>query len=300
MLNRLTPLYPAISAHEVRSHLRATGDEEAGLIESYILAAQQEIESNCERALAAAKYELVLPKWPENSYVTSKRLPFEGTQFRTVKGSVIGLEMPPILKVESIQYYDDDNVSQTVSSYDLCSKTEPGELRPELDETWPDIYSRWDAITITFWAGHVIPLTLDDANDRFVSVTGYPFADDDTLVISKSGNTNTFVGDVAVLPTGVSANTTYYVVNASGSGFQIASSSGGLAVTLGAPTASGEAVDLLFAGKLDPMYRLILMNIASKSWSERCAAGSCACTGDDFDHDPLLSKLKWRSPAEWI
>jgi hypothetical protein len=284
----------------VRSQLRATGDEESDLIASYILAAQQEIETHCERALCVAKYELVLPRFPSNAVVTSKRLPFECDQYRDVPGSVISLEMPPVLKVASIQYYDGSNVSQTYTTHDLCLKTEPAELRQELDEVWPSTYSRWDAVTITFWAGHVIPIELDDDDDVFVSTTGYPFANNDTLVISKSGNVNEFVGDVAVLPSGVSANTTYHVINVSGSRFQIASSSGGSAVTLGAPTASGEAIDLLFAGKLDPMHRLILMNLAANSWSERCQSGECACNGDDFNNNPLLRKLKWRSPCEWV
>lgn len=301
MLTRRTPLYPAISSHEVRAQLRATSDEESSLIESYILAAQQEIETHCERALSVAKYELILPRFPSNSVTTSKMLPFECDRFRNVPGAVISLEMPPVQKIASIQYYDGDNVSQTLTDYDLCNRTEPAELRPDIDdEVWPTTYSRWDAVTITFWAGHVIPITFTDVGDTFTSVTGYPFAANDTLVLSKSGNSNELVGDVAVLPTNASANTTYYAVNVSGNTFKIASSSGGSAITLGAPTASGEAIDLLFAGSLDPMYRLILMNIAAKSWSERCNSGECSCSAEDFQHNPLLRKMKWRSPCEWV
>lgn len=301
MLTRRTPLYPALSPHEVRAQLRATGDEETALIESYILAAQSEIESHCERALSAGKFELVLPCWPLAGCSLSRHLPFaDDSYFRNVPGAAVHLEMPPVLKVASIQYYDADNTLQSLEDWDLCNLSAPGELRPAIDETWPTVKSRWDAIKITFWAGHVIPLELDAAEDQFISISGYPFADDDQIVISKSGNVNEVVGDVAVLPSGVSAATTYHVVNASGNRFQIAASSGGSAISLGAPTASGQAIQLLFAGTLEPMHRLILLHMAARSWGARCPQGGCACSGDDFHTDPLLRKLKWRSPVESV
>lgn len=301
MLNRLTTLHPAMSPNEIRQHMRIVGDEESPLISSYILAAQDEIQRHAERSLVTAQFELVLPRWPTGS-TTSKRLPFDEGRFRCVPGAAIYLEMPPVNKISEVIYYDPDGVQQSldVSDLDLCNVTEPCQLRPEQGTFWPAVQSRWDAVRIKFWAGSVAPLAVDADADRFTSVSGYPFANGEALTLSKSGNSNPYLGDVAVLPTGTSANTTYYVVNASGSAFQIAETAGGTAVSLGLPSTSGQAIDLIFAGELQPLHRLVLMQMVSRSWTARCAEGTCACGAEAFMVDPLLRKMKWRSPVDFV
>jgi len=298
MINRLTPLRPVLSASEVRCHLRLVDDSESDLLESYLLAAMEEIEHQCERALCAAQYSLTLPAWPVYSSAISGPLPFaENDPYRSVSGQLVELHRPPVRKITSLQYYDASNQSQTLDSdeYQLLTITEPSELRPAADTNWPSVKNRRDAITITFWAGHVIPIAVASYNDdTLTSLTGYPFANGDSFVISKSGNTNSLVGDVSVFPGGISERTTVYVVNASGSQFQIALSAGGSAISLVAPTASGEAVDLLFAYELDHWQRRALLMMAGKAFAMRCPQGGCVCSADDFQSDPILRRMKWR------
>lgn len=307
-IKRLTPLRPALSSAEVRSHLRQIDAHEAGLIDGYVLASQQDIEIQCERAITAAQFRLTLPGFPPGSITRLVSQPFEESHYdgyssRTgayTDGSGILLKMCPVVAITSIAYYDVDNAAQTYSTYNLFTDDEPGVVRQSLGTFWPNTYSRGDAVTITFWAGSLIPLTVNVATDTFTSVTGYPFADDDPVIISKSGNSNSVIGDVASVPDGITENTTYYVVSSTGTTFQIAATVGGAAVSLGNPSASGQSIDLLFAGQIEPYHRLALLQMTSKAFGERCPQGGCVCSADEFESYPMLRRLKWRSPVEFV
>jgi hypothetical protein len=228
-------------------------------------------------------------------------LPFE-TDHRhyTTDGAAIQLQMCPVLAIASIEYFDEENDQQTYDDFVLSRDEEPGLVRQALGEYWPATYRRHDAVTITFWAGSLVPLSFNAETGRFTSTTGYEFADGDEVVISKSGNSNTAMGDIAAVPDGVEENRTYYVVSASGATFEIAETVGGDAVSLAAPSAGGQSVDLLFAGQIEPYHRLALLQMAAKAFGERCPEGGCVCSADDFESNPMLRRLKWRSPVEFV
>jgi len=208
--------------------------------------------------------------------------------------------MVPVGKIESISYFDRYNAAQSYTGWNLFADSEPAELRQALDTSWPTTFQRRDAVTITFWSGHIIPLSVDVATDEFVSLTGYPFVNGDEITLSKSGNSNAEFGDVAVLPDGVSELTSYYVRDVSGSRFKVAATSGGAAISLANPAADGVAIDLLFAGEIDPFHRLALLQMTAKAFGERCPEGGCVCSASDFETNPMLRRLKWRSPVEFM
>jgi hypothetical protein len=230
-----------------------------------------------------------------------RALPFDTDEFRhETDGSAVCLNMVPTAKIDSITYYDAYNEQQEYDDWNLFADSEPGELRQALDTSWPTTIQRRDAVTITFWAGQIVPLTVDLATDTFTSVTGYPFVNGEEITISKSGNSNPDIGDVAALPDGVTAQTTYYVRDVSGNSFKIAASSGGAAVGLASPSADGAAIDLLFAGEIDPFHRLALLQITAKAYGERCPEGGCVCSASDFESNPMLRRLKWRPPVQFM
>jgi len=301
MIKPLSPMRPVLSSAEVRAHLRNLDTEESGLIDAYLLASQSDIEIQCERSLVMRKFRLILPRFPsrDNGKIGPQPFADDDSDLR-IDGSAILLEMVPVGFIESISYYDRDNALQSYEDWNLFSDAEPAELRQVLDTSWPTTYSRRDAVTITFWSGHVIPLALDAGNDQFISLTGYPFVNGQEITISKSGNSNPEAGDVAVLPTGLDSFTTYHVRDVSGNRFKIAASSGGDALSLAEPTTDGEAIDLLFAGELDPYHRLALLQMTAKAFGDRCPQGGCVCSKEDFETNPMLRRLKWRSVAEFM
>lgn len=107
-------------------------------------------------------------------------------------GSVV-FPFAPVSSVEEIQYFDSDNVSQTltVSDFYLYNYDDKSVLEPKNNIVWPSIYNRKDAINITFVAGYGadntnIPVTITRAirllaahwyENRTASVVGVSITD---------------------------------------------------------------------------------------------------------------------------
>lgn len=270
-------------------------------MKAYILAAQQDIESSCERALVMAKWRLTLPSFPgRSSTPVYGGLPFENLHDQKIytNGSAILLRMVPAAKVASITYYDGNNDSATYEDY-IFLPHEPAEVCQELDTTWPTTYRRRDAVTIDFWAGEIAPLSVNLTTNTFTSLTGYPYTNGDEITFSASGNSNSAMGDVAALPGGITEGTTYFVRDVSGSTFKVAATEGGAAIDVTAP-ATGYEIDLLFAGALQPFHKLALFQMAAKAYGERCPQGGCVCSADEMAVNPVYRRLLWRSPVEFV
>lgn len=67
----------------------------------------------------------------------------------------IRLTVGPVASVTEIKYFDADNAEQTLSAsvYELDGDSVGAFIRLKTDQTWPTIYDRKDAISITFVAG---------------------------------------------------------------------------------------------------------------------------------------------------
>lgn len=298
----VSPMHPALSAAEVRTHLRNFDTAESSLIDAYLMAVQEDIQIQCERSIVVRKFRLVLPRFPGGTAGLNRNQPFRDS-CSDVKsyGSVCNLEMVPVRSIESITYFDAANAVQEYDAFTLFSDAEPAELRQELGTSWPQTYYRRDAATITFWAGDIVPLTVDATTDRFASVTGFPFVDGDEVTFSSSGNTNPDIGDVAVLPDGISAKTTYFVRDwdSAAKTFKVAATLAGTAINLVTPATTGEAIDLVFAGEINPFTKLALLQMTGKAFGQRCPEGGCVCSEEDFRTNPMLMRLKWRSPVAY-
>lgn len=296
-------MYPALSAGEVRAHLRNFDTAETSLIDGYLMAIQEDIQIQCERSIVVRKFRLVLPRFPGGTSGTNRRQPFrDSCPDPKTYGSVINLEMVPVRSIESITYFDAENESAEYDAWTLFSDAEPAELRQELGTSWPSTYYRRDAATITFWAGDIVPLTVNVSTNQFVSVTGFPFVNGDEVTFSSSGNTNPDIGNVAVLPDGITAKTTYFVRDwdSASKSFAVAATVDGTAIDLITPATTGQVIDLLFAGEINPYTKLALLQMTGKAFGERCPQGGCVCSEEDFRTNPMLMRLKWRSPVSYL
>jgi len=298
----VSPMYPALSAAEVRTHLRNFDTAESSLIDAYLMAIQEDIQIQCERSIVVRKFRLVLPRFPGGTAGLNRMQPFrDSCQNVNTYGSVINLEMVPVRSIESITYFDAENESAEYDDFTLFSDAEPAELRQALGTSWPQTYFRRDAATITFWAGDLVPLTVNASTDQFASVTGFPFVDWDEVTFSSSGNTNPDIGNVAVLPDGIVAKTTYFVRdwNSTTKTFKVAATLDGAAINLVTPATTGQVIDLVFAGEINPFTKLALLQMTGKAFGQRCPEGGCVCSEEDFRTNPSLMRLKWRSPVEF-
>lgn len=227
-------------------------------LERYIEAATDQLEADTLRQFVAATFAQTWECFPPHE-----------TDFV--------LERLPLLSVSSIQYYDLSDVSQTWASskYIVHADRVPPRIESDGESgySWPDTRYRNDAVTVTWVAGHAVPLTVDSDNDQVTS-TGHTFAAGDSFRLSNTGGT---------LPAGLSSNVTYYVVSPSSNTFSLSLTAGGSAVSIDT-NGSGQ----LFAGVVPQMARLAICHLVKEWYCGGCPEG---CT--DSTYESLARRLRW-------
>lgn len=81
----------------------------------------------------------------------------DGFPLRRCGGAgAIRLDYPPIVSVDSIQFYDADNALQTLdpADYTVDTVSAPGYIVPAAGKAWPAAFARINAVTIPYRAGH--------------------------------------------------------------------------------------------------------------------------------------------------
>lgn len=133
-----------ITLEEARLHLRLdtsgspASHPDDSLVSILITVARQSAEQYLGRSLVQQTYELALDEFPN---------PDQGDQ-------AINLQVWPVRSITSVQYQDEDDVTQTVSAADYVfdNYAKPAEIVPI--ELWPGTKRIANAVKITFVAGH--------------------------------------------------------------------------------------------------------------------------------------------------
>lgn len=134
------PAVEPVTWNDVLLHSRLPSDREKSLVEgTYIPAARQYAEGYTRRALITQTWALRRRGFPSGDLFIPK---------------------PPLQSVSSVQYYDALNASQTLAA-DQYEVTTPAGDAPPAGEfcaaygvTWPVVYDRKEAVSITFVAGY--------------------------------------------------------------------------------------------------------------------------------------------------
>lgn len=130
----------AVSVDDCKVDLKVEEDDEDLLIQDYILAA-------C--ALVGGK-----------SGIVGKVLTSETWELKlgAASGCVV-LPLTPVQSITSINYFDTENVSQSldVDNFYLYGDEDSAFIEPKAGFVWPSVYNRRDAITIRFVAGFGAP-----------------------------------------------------------------------------------------------------------------------------------------------
>jgi uncharacterized phiE125 gp8 family phage protein len=124
----------ALSLEELKNFLGVDSDDDDALIAQLLTAAME----------WCALYQ-------GRTYLTLER-----TLVLDAFHDVIRLPYPPIQSVDSIEYVDTNGVTQTLaeSVYRTDLITEPARITLEYNQSWPDIRSVTNAVTITYTAGY--------------------------------------------------------------------------------------------------------------------------------------------------
>jgi uncharacterized phiE125 gp8 family phage protein len=131
------PIEEPVTKEEAKNHCRVETDDDDTLIESLITAAREYCEGFQGRAYCPQIYEFWLDSWP--------------------KVGQIKIPRPPLISVESIIYYDVDDMPHDfdVDEYFVDIKNEPGWVVLNYGSVWPTETLRpANGVCITFMAGY--------------------------------------------------------------------------------------------------------------------------------------------------
>lgn len=133
------PAEVPVSLAEAKAYLRLDASDEDDLLTSLVQAATDRLERRdgiLGRPLVTQTWSLVYPVAPI--------------------GDLLELPMPEVQSVSSITYYDTDNASQTFSSsdYRLVSVADYSAIELVQGSSWPSVYTREDAMTVSVVAGY--------------------------------------------------------------------------------------------------------------------------------------------------
>lgn len=129
---------PIVTWDQAEKHLRLDGDtSEQAMVEALVAAATQHLDG-WSGILGRA---LVTQTWRQD---------FDGFRY------CLRLPLAPVQSIETVTYYDGDNAQQTLGSDVYELRTD--ELGPYVglkpDQSWPGVYGRIDAVSVTFVAGY--------------------------------------------------------------------------------------------------------------------------------------------------
>lgn len=163
------PTVEPISLAEAKSHLRVDSDFTAddNLIGGLIVAARQEAEQICRRALIKQTWKLAIDQFPApNMNISSANWygpqwgiapgPLSVVRPEGTSGYEIYLPKAPLIRVVSVEYVDPTGVTQTLdaAAYKVDSFSQPARLVPAYGTTWPGARNEINAVIVTYECGY--------------------------------------------------------------------------------------------------------------------------------------------------
>lgn len=146
--------------NQLKSLVRTTSPDLSTLVSALLIKEHCKIENSDDDALlltyAKAAYGLV------ETYTNRSLLTCTWTARFDRLYCHIELPRAPVTAITSIKYYDLDNVQQTLSTsiYTTDLHAEPPRIDLAYDQSYPDTYSRSNAVEILYTAGYATLITM--------------------------------------------------------------------------------------------------------------------------------------------
>lgn len=123
-----------ISTANAKTFLKVDTSADDTIINNLVVAATRSAEEYTNRLFITQELEQYAPVWTG-----------VGQLFKS-----------PVSAVSSITYFDESNASQTLSAsvYSLNNVLEPARIELKVDQEFPNLADRWDAIKVTYSAGY--------------------------------------------------------------------------------------------------------------------------------------------------
>lgn len=233
------PMSLPVHRAAVKLHARLGLDvnDEDAMLDSYIREATRAVEQDGGRSLVMQTRKTYIDRFPSTAYGD------ENIEDIEIRGC-------PVAAVDSVTYVDNAGATQVWSSasYQVNAADEPARLRYVWGGMWPTARQQEKSICVTAKCGYAIPFTAVASTD-VLTWRGYTPVNGDVYRLSNSGG---------ALPGGLSVDTDYYVVNASGSTSKLSLTAGGSAVDI---TDTGNGIH--FLGEISPLaVQAIMLRVA--------------------------------------
>lgn len=136
MVRTTAPSVDPVTLSEVKAHLRVDGSDEDALIGMITKAAVEHFDG-----LGILGRAMITQTWAQSFQYTQK---WER------------LKMTPFQSLVSVEYYDAGNQLQTANLADFETRLDGDHviIGPKVNAAWPSIYSRPDAVKVTYVAGY--------------------------------------------------------------------------------------------------------------------------------------------------
>lgn len=207
------PAFEPVPLDDLRTHLRITGTDSDPTLAAYITAARRLVEKIQGRAWITQTRTKTLDAFPADD-------------------GPIELEGAPLQSITSIAYTKEDETSATVSSstYHVDVASRPGRAVLKVDQEWPtDDLVSVGGVVVTYVAGFApvtAAVTISSATPAVVTWSAHGLTNGAPVYFTTT----------SALPTGLTAERTYYVAQAAAGTFQVSAAPGGSSI---ATTAAG-------------------------------------------------------------
>jgi len=204
------PSVDPIHLTEVKNHLRVTSTADDTLISGLIRAAVLYCEDWTGRALVAQTFKSYLDDIP----------------------ATIELPYSPVASVDSIVYVDSTGSTQTIATtvYTVDTDSEPARVYESYGQVWPTPRGDEKSVTVQWKAGYAAQIASINTTSNVITIAGRALTNQAVVRAANSGGS---------LPGGLSADTDYYVIEASGQTVKLCTTAGGTTAVDITSTGSG-------------------------------------------------------------
>ncbi len=159
----------AVTDTIIRQQVRLDIDDTSqdGVLAQFIQESREDVELICRRAMITQSWLLTLDKFPSPGLETSSAN-WYGPSWGVGPGPLtvirpdgktlyeIVLPLPPLQTVDSIKYWDQNGVQQTLdpTTYIVDNVSEPARVVPAPGVAWPSTQNRINAVDVRFTAGY--------------------------------------------------------------------------------------------------------------------------------------------------
>lgn len=130
-----------VSVGEVKDHLRVDSTYDDVVIRSMIISGAELAENKTDRSLTVKQYEITLDDFPGDTYAIPLLYP-------PVSSSAVDVV---------ITYLDESSHESTTlpaTCYTVDYKSLPNRIYPASTNEWPDVSTRTNAVTVTYYSGY--------------------------------------------------------------------------------------------------------------------------------------------------